>query len=105
MRTLLVALAILTLFAGGVQADATYVVATTGNDTNPGNASAPFRTLAKGVSVLKPGDTLLVRAGTYTGSKQLEGIPGGTSWKKPVTIKAYPGERPVLVAEPKNTEI
>jgi len=78
---------------------ATYYVATTGSDGNPGTLTAPFRTLGQGVSVLRPGDTLYVRAGTYTASSQLQSIPSGSSWAVPVTIAAYPGETPVLVAE------
>jgi hypothetical protein len=60
---------------------------------------------SKGVSVLKPGDTLFLRAGTYVGSSQLRHIPSGTSWEKPVTIKAYQTERPVIAPEPKATVI
>jgi len=46
---------------------ATYYVATTGDDANSGTLAQPFRTLGQGVSVLRPGDTLYVRAGTYNG--------------------------------------
>jgi hypothetical protein len=53
---------------GGWAEDASYYVATTGDDANPGTRSSPFRSLSKAVSVLKPGETLLVRAGTYVGS-------------------------------------
>jgi hypothetical protein len=77
-----------------------YYVATNGSDSNPGTTTQPFRTLKKGVSVLTAGDTLYVKDGTYFGSGQLMGIPSGTSWNKPVTIAAYPGHRPVIVAEP-----
>ncbi len=83
----------------------TYYVATTGDDANLGSATSPFRTLAKGVSVLNPGDTLLVRAGTYVGSSQLRDIPSGTSWDMPVTIQAFPGELPVIVPEPRHHAI
>jgi len=68
-----------------------YFVATNGSDSNPGTISQPFRTIAKGVSMLTPGKTLLVRSGTYAESLQ-NTIPGGTSWSSPVTIEAYPGE-------------
>jgi len=68
-----------------------YYVATNGSNSNPGTISQPFLTIAKGVSVLTPGDTLFVRSGTYAESL-LNTIPGGTSWSSPVTIEAYPGE-------------
>jgi len=77
-----------------------YYVATNGNDANPGSQSQPFRNLKKAVSVLRPGDTLLVRQGTYLGSSQLYAIPSGTSWGAPVTIKAYPGETVTIIGEP-----
>jgi hypothetical protein len=46
-------------------AAATYYVATTGNDANPGTEAAPFRTMQKAANMVGPGDTVLVRAGTY----------------------------------------
>ncbi len=44
---------------------------------------------------LQPGDTLLVRAGTYNESLSFEssGMPG-----KPVVLAAYPGETPTVIA-------
>jgi hypothetical protein len=42
-----------------------YYVSTSGSDTNPGTSTAPFKTFAKAVSVLAPGDTLQVMPGTY----------------------------------------
>lgn len=42
-----------------------YYVDTQGDDSNPGSASAPFRTLMRGVSAAGPGDTVLVRDGVY----------------------------------------
>jgi hypothetical protein len=74
---------------------ASYYVATTGNDSNPGSLTQPFRSLSKGVSLLRPGDTLFVRAGSYVGLASKSGgptIPAGTSWSSPVAIKSYPGE-------------
>jgi parallel beta helix pectate lyase-like protein/uncharacterized protein DUF1565 len=96
------ALVFLVLTCAAAGNGSTYYVAATGDDANPGSAASPFRTLGKGVSVLKPGDTLVVRAGTYVGSSQLRSIPSGTSWAMPVTLKAAPGERPVIVPEPKH---
>lgn len=42
-----------------------FYVATTGSDANPGTEAAPFRTLAKAVASVNPGDLIRVRAGTY----------------------------------------
>jgi parallel beta-helix repeat protein len=68
----------------------TYYVAPSGLDSNPGTLALPFRTITKGVSVLAPGATLYVRAGTYPES--ITKIPSGTSWSAPVRIKNYPSE-------------
>jgi len=54
---------------------AVYYVATTGSDANPGTETQPFRTLAHGVIVLAPGDTLNILSGTYAESL-LDNIPG-----------------------------
>jgi len=78
----------------------TYYVATDGDDANPGTEALPFRTLSKGVTVVGPHDTLLVKNGTYTGSSELSGMRSGLSWDDPVTIKAFPGHRPVIVPTP-----
>jgi hypothetical protein len=76
---------------GAQPADAaTYYVATTGNNNNPGTIAAPFQTLAKALGVMGPGDTVFMRGGTYlTGQAN---IPSGSSWAAPVTIRNYPGE-------------
>ncbi|MDR4484449.1 MAG: right-handed parallel beta-helix repeat-containing protein [Nitrospirales bacterium] len=74
-----------------------------GSDKNPGTQEAPFLTLAQGVSVLLPGDTLFVRGGTYLGSSSLSNIPSGNSWAEPVTVKAYPAEKVVFTAMPEKS--
>lgn len=54
-----------------------YYVSPTGNDVNPGTASAPFRTFAKANSVLTAGSTLYVYAGVY--NQPLKITKSGTS--------------------------
>ena len=72
---------------------AIYYVATTGNNSNPGSQTQPFRTINKGFSVLSAGDTLEIKGGTYPESIHLTGgFPTGNSWSNPVTIKAADGE-------------
>lgn len=71
-------------------AGTTYYVSTTGSDSNAGTLSKPFATLAKGTSVLKPGDILYVRAGTYA-ENLVDKLPSGTK-DAPITVAAYPGE-------------
>jgi hypothetical protein len=45
---------------------ATYFVAKTGSNSNPGTLASPFLTVQKGVNTAQAGDTVLVGAGTYT---------------------------------------
>jgi hypothetical protein len=74
---------------------AEYCVSPSGDDAAPGSTERPWRTLRKGLSTLGPGDTLRVRGGTYV--ERLKGFtirPGTES--APITVAAYPGERPVL---------
>ena len=42
-----------------------YYVAAQGNDSKAGSASAPFRTLSRGVGAARPGDTVVVGDGVY----------------------------------------
>ena len=44
---------------------ATYFVSTTGSDSNPGTIIEPWLTWHKGFNSLLPGDTLIIRGGTY----------------------------------------
>ena len=55
----------------------TYYVSPTGNDANPGTATAPFRTFAKANSLLTAGGTLYIYAGVY--NQQLKITKSGTS--------------------------
>src|SRR5215831_8850923 len=70
-----------------------YVDSNKGNDSNKGAISSPFRTITKGVSILKPGDKLLLRAGLYEESFSSTTLPGGTSWNSTITIASSPGEQ------------
>ena len=89
----------LSILIGTVTVDAaTYYVATTGNDSNPGTANQPFRTIVRGVNVLRAGDRLYIRSGTYgehIDSNALT-IPTGTSWSNAPIISGYPGETVIL---------
>jgi PKD repeat protein len=84
-----------------VSQGATYYVSPTGSNSNSGTQAQPFRTIAYGASFLQPGDTLYLRAGTYS-EALINNIPGGSSWDEPVTIAAYPGEA-VTVRPPKGS--
>ena len=76
---------------------ATYYVAKNGSNSTSGTKASPFLTVNKGVSVLTPGDTVLIKGGTYL-ETLIDKIPSGTSWNSPVTVKAAPGHSPVIKA-------
>lgn len=78
----------------------TYYLSTTGKDDNPGTEAQPFKTFAHAVTVLKPGDTMLVAPGTYRESLA-DIVPSGRDWSAPVTLKALdPSQRPILLPPP-----
>jgi hypothetical protein len=80
----LATLAIATLVAITPAASAEYFVsAINGADENSGDATSPFRTLAKSTSVLAPGDTLHITEGRYT--EQLLLAKSGTA-QQAITI-------------------
>jgi hypothetical protein len=58
----------------------------------------PGDDLAEVSKKLHAGDTLLLRGGVYyiSESGQIRPNASGESWEKPITIAAYPGEKPIL---------
>ena len=88
-------LSALFFFLGSMTVHATtYYVATSGSDSYPGSQSQPFATIKRGISVLKAGDKLYIRAGTYRENinSNVQTLPSGTSWADAPLISAYPGE-------------
>ena len=73
----------------------TFYVATTGSDSNPGTSASPWKTVQKALNTLTAGQIAVVRGGTYTAN--VTASRGGTS-SAPITIRNYPGEKPVLRA-------
>ena len=90
---------ILTTVAGcqhyfGAAHAATYYVAPTGNNSNPGTENKPFRTIAYAVSTMVAGDTTYVMDGTYN-----EGViqfkRSGTQ-AAPIKLLNYPEHSPKI---------
>lgn len=81
--------------AGNDAYASTYVVAPAGKDSGSGTVASPWRSIKKGMEALRPGDVLLVRGGTYTEEVTGLDLRKGTPSAR-LTVKAYPGERPVL---------
>ncbi|QMW24450.1 choice-of-anchor Q domain-containing protein [Sandaracinobacteroides saxicola] len=79
-----------------------YVDAATGNDGNDGaSETRAFATIAAAHAVTRPGDTVLIKNGTYT-ERGNEGVVHITRSGAPgamITYKAFPGHRPVLTAK------
>lgn len=87
--------------AGLVIEKANYYVSPTGNDGNPGTIDKPFKSWDKIIDVVKAGDLVYLRGGTYYHSARckgngcyLKGKSGSTG--KYIRLWAYPGETPVL---------
>ena len=95
---ILVAGILVGVLQGNTASADTFYVATTGNDGNPGTAAQPFRTIRHGVGMMRMGETLYIRGGTYyegINSNDVT-IPTGTSWDNAPRIAAYPSETVVL---------
>ncbi|PYT06571.1 MAG: hypothetical protein DMF49_10755, partial [Acidobacteria bacterium] len=79
----------------------TYYVATTGSDSSgTGVLTSPWKTINFGISKLKPGDTLFVRAGTYL--EQVSAAVSGTA-TAPILVQGYQGETVTVDSGPKDS--
>jgi hypothetical protein len=92
---------LLVLLAGvsGVfgQSNSSFYVSTTGNDSNPGTQTAPWRTVQHAVDTVRAGSTVDVRGGVY---EELVSIRvSGNATDGYITLRSYPGETAILDAE------
>jgi hypothetical protein len=83
---------IIGLWASSAQAT-TYYVSTVGSDSNAGTLALPFRTIQKAVSLMRAGDTCLIRGGTYR--ETVTPASSGTAGA-PIIFVAYPNERVII---------
>ncbi|MCE7081008.1 chondroitinase-B domain-containing protein [Streptomyces sp. ST2-7A] len=71
------------------------VVAPDGDDSGPGTADAPLAEIQEAVDRAGPGDTIVVRGGTYVLTENItittSGEPG-----RPITLTAHEGERVII---------
>lgn len=70
-----------------------YYVAANGSDANAGTIGAPFQTINTALTHATPGDTVLVRGGAYY---EKVVFPKSGIMNKLITVKAFPGEKPVI---------
>lgn len=89
--------------------DADFVVSPNGNDSNPGNASSPFKTVGRAQQAVRSqasgmSDDLVVylRGGTYRlgGTLNFDDRDSGQNGHN-VVYRAWPGEKPVLTTASK----
>jgi hypothetical protein len=79
------------------QSNSSFYVSTTGNDSNPGSQSAPWRTIQHAAETVRPGSTVNVRGGVY---EELVSINvSGNAMDGYITFQSSPGETPILDAE------
>ena len=82
------------LFCMSVYSQNTYYVSTTGNNSNSGSYSHPWRTIDYGIGQLYPGDTLEIMAGTYHGIVD-DFARSGTEGNI-ITVRNYQQERVII---------
>ncbi|HXO32311.1 MAG TPA: right-handed parallel beta-helix repeat-containing protein [Candidatus Acidoferrales bacterium] len=79
------------------QANSSFYVSTTGNDSNPGTQTAPWRTIQHAADTVRAGGTVNVQGGVY---EELVSInKSGNAADGFITFRSYPGETAVLDAE------
>jgi hypothetical protein len=71
-----------------------HYVATNGDNEASGTLGAPFRTIQRAFEKAGPGDTIFLGGGTYREAVSLKNKSGKAG--APITLRAYPGEKPVL---------
>jgi len=69
----------------------TYYMHAYGSDRWPGTETQPWASLQRAADVAIAGDTVIIKAGTYT---LLQGV--ALANKGPITFRAYPGHVPIL---------
>ena len=83
--------------AGNGVTSADIYVAPDGSDDGDGTRTRPYASIAKAVSVVRPGGTIALRGGTYRPSSPLTITTSGTA-ARPIVLSAYADERPVVDA-------
>lgn len=74
----------------------TYYVATTGSNLNDGSIDSSWQTASYAIQHTQPGDTILVREGTYTNDEIRIRVDYGGAPGQVKTLMAYPGEEVIL---------
>jgi hypothetical protein len=72
-----------------------YHVSTAGNDSNVGTIAEPLKTIQKGLTLLKPGDTLFIHGGTYNERIINPHINSGTSSSR-IIVKNFDKDKVII---------
>lgn len=79
----------------------TYYVATNGNDNSTGTLINPFKTINKAFKLVKPGDTICIRKGTYRECLEIGKDATDSKATKEnlkITIKGYQNEKAIITS-------
>jgi hypothetical protein len=80
-----------------------YFVSVAGSDENDGSEAAPWRTIQHAVDSAVAGDTIYVLEGEYAESVYFK--VSGSEEEGYITLRNYPGHRPVVSGAPKSTKM
>ena len=86
---------VLVLCAAALCGAKEYFVSNSGNDRWPGTKDKPFKTIGKAVSLVKPGDIVTVRGGTY---REFVDIRKSGTPEQPIVFRGAPGETALITA-------
>ena len=96
MKFLTVLVLFVWISAAAAQANTSYYVATTGNDSGPGSQSEPWKTIQHAADTARAGSTVNIRGGTY-GERVRINVSGNANHGF-ITFRSYPGEVAVMDA-------
>ncbi len=97
MKILSLALLLLCVSGAFGQSNSSFYVSTTGDDSNSGTQSAPWRTVQHAADTVHAGSTVNVRGGVYEEFVTIKASGNATDGY--ITFRSYPGETAVLDAE------
>jgi len=95
---------IVLLYTNTVQATIYYVDASVGNDTFIGDETQPWKTIQKAANTLLAGDTVYIKAGTYTPTQKIEFLNSGTV-DSYINYIAYPGDEHLVIIDGSNISL
>lgn len=102
MKLILSTILVFLLTSAPILAGETYYVAVTGSNAGEGNEDDPWRDISYAISELKPGDTIVVRDGTY---KERIIIPATLQGDELTTIRCVKGAIVTIDGRDLGTEV